>query len=303
MAAALAAASPCAALEVDGLEAALEPALEASELGARWVLGPEASPQSAAAVLRSEGVVVLRQALGASQASALDGHVGAVLAEAAARAALSAAEEAVNFGAVLCKHRRFDLKLSPGMPPVDAALRALLAQPRVRQALAQVLGEDAELYELAAMVSDPGARRQPVHPDTPFPETRRGAAPEEAAQALPPVVITAFLALQDITPAMGPTVLWSRTHTPKAHAEWYEHKSAFLQRSACRVGLLSRGDLLLFDSRLLHCGGANLEGQGQRRVLFYFSLKAKDARGLAPGTLRGALRGRYRGLDSLCEKR
>ena len=30
------------------------------------------------------------------------------------------------------------------------------------------LGSDAELYELAALVSDPGSSRQPVHADTPF---------------------------------------------------------------------------------------------------------------------------------------
>ena len=38
----------------------------------------------------------------------------------------------------------------------------------VRATLEALLGSDAELYELAAMVSDPGARRQPVHPDTPI---------------------------------------------------------------------------------------------------------------------------------------
>lgn len=191
------------------------------------------------------------------------------------------------------------------------------------------------------MVSEPGARRQPVHPDTPIEQVKRESEPrltnlpaQEAAEttaregaiaadevlkaadeqtkhaaqvvgkspaerrcdeveevAPKPVVCTAFIALQDIIPAMGPTVLWAGTHTSSAHTRWYDERATFLRHSPVRVGLLQRGDLLLFDSRLLHCGGANDEQHGGRRALFYFSFKARDARGVAPGTLRGALRG------------
>ena len=63
------------------------------------------------------------------------------------------------------------------------------------------------------------------------------------------------------------------------------------------VATLEKGELLLFDSRALHCGGANLKDGGQRRALFYFSLKrAQSASGKSgAGTLRAELRGgRYR---------
>ena len=119
------------------------------------------------------------------------------------------------------------------------------------------------------------------------------------------VVLTAFLALQDIDARMGPTTLWARTHKASAHTRWYESKSALLREAAPRVALMRAGDMLIFDSRVLHCGGANVDAAGggaeggRRRAIFYFSLRTKAARGLAPGTLKGALRGEYQGIESL----
>lgn len=144
--------------------------------------------------------------------------------------------------------------------------------------------------ELACMLSDPGARRQPVHPDAPA----ESAAHEEEAR---PVSCTAFVALQDVDVAMGPTVVWRGTHTAAAHAAWEEERVRCLARSQVCVATLAKGDLLLFDSRALHCGGANLPEGGQRRRLFYFSLKrARCPTGKSgAGTLRAAYRGgRYR---------
>ena len=101
---------------------------------------------------------------------------------------------------------------------------------------------------------------------------------------------TAFVALQDVTTAMGPTVLWAGTHTAAAHAAWEEDKAGFLGGARARVGALAKGDVLLFDSRLLHCGGEN---RAARRALFYFSFKRRgEWRGVGPGTLQGGLRGR-----------
>jgi ectoine hydroxylase-related dioxygenase (phytanoyl-CoA dioxygenase family) len=137
------------------------------------------------------------------------------------------------------------------------------------------------------MISDPGAKRQPVHPDTPT----ESAAHDEA------VVCTGFVALQDITAAMGPTVVWAGTHTAAAHAAWEEERAGHLERSEACVATLAKGDLLLFDSRALHCGTANLPESEGRRRLFYFSLKrARCATNKSgAGTLRADLRGgRYR---------
>ena len=48
-----------------------------------------------------------------------------------------------------------------------------------------------------------------------------------------------------------------------------------LQTTPRRLGLLRAGDAILFDSRLLHCGGAN--DSTRRRAIFYFSFKRKGA--------------------------
>ena len=70
----------------------------------------------------------------------------------------------------------------------------------------QCLGADAVLYELAALISDPGAPAQPFHPDTPFLD-EQGVA-----------VLTAFVALQPIDETMGPTRFLPASHTAKDHA-------------------------------------------------------------------------------------
>ena len=50
------------------------------------------------------------------------------------------------------------------------------------------------------------------------------------------------------------------------------------------------GDVTLFDSRVLHCGGAN--ESPRRRVLFYASFRAREATA-PPGTLLYDLRGKH----------
>ena len=61
---------------------------------------------------------------------------------------------------------------------------------------------EARLCELSSLVVDEGAERQPLHPDT---EQQEGLAP----------LVTCFVALQDVRPAMGPTIMLPRTHTDK----------------------------------------------------------------------------------------
>jgi ectoine hydroxylase-related dioxygenase (phytanoyl-CoA dioxygenase family) len=100
-------------------------------------------------------------------------------------------------------HRR-DLKLQLA-PPVTAALHDLLGA--VGGCLADILTRDAVLCELSALVADPGAAAQLLHPDTQM-------APGNDYTGL----CTAFLALQDVTGAMGPTEICPRSHGAEAHA-------------------------------------------------------------------------------------
>ena len=126
-----------------------------------------------------------------------------------------------------------------------AALEEALSP--LRAVLGGSVGEDAELFELAALVSDPRAPRQPVHPDTPF-KAGDGAA-----------IVTTFVALQDVDETMGPTGFIPQTHTSEAHVRFNtkddggRERVALLRERPNHVGILSIGGANLIDSRLFHC--------------------------------------------------
>jgi ectoine hydroxylase-related dioxygenase (phytanoyl-CoA dioxygenase family) len=245
-----------------------------------------ATPAATIDALNKDGVVCINQVLQPATAERLLDHVNKAL-EVALQGLQDGFEGVTStaFGQVLNRVNRHDLKLALSPAPVQAAMEELL--DGVRPILASLLdGEaNAELYELAALVSDPNAPGQPIHPDTPHRDDQ-GIA-----------VLTAFVALQDIGPEMGPTLFVPGTHTAEAHAAF----NTADDDGAAKLGLLrSRpswracvdvGTCYLFDSRVLHCGCAN--ESPNRRVVFYASFRAKDAVA-PPGTLLYELRGRHR---------
>lgn len=186
-------------------------------------------PEALAQTLDDDGFARVNSILSSETASALLEHVNSELG--AKREAVKAGKEAESrsFGDVLSRENRFDLKLDL-KPPVQAALTEAL-QP-LQPALSRVLGEEAELFELAALVSDPRSPRQPVHPDTPYREGL-GAA-----------VITAFVALQDVEVDMGPTSIVPGTNTEEAHVRFNSaddggrEKVALLREKPNHVGTL-----------------------------------------------------------------
>merc|ERR1740138_983288 len=109
----------------------------------------------------------------------------------------------------------------------------------------EVVGDDCHLCELSALVSDPGSPAQPIHHDIQC----DGTNPR----------VTVLVALQDVTAEMGPTLLFPRTNTPEWHLNFLERGDMFehLLDSSHIVGLLRAGDAVMYDARLLHCGGAN----------------------------------------------
>ena len=131
---------------------------------------------------------------------------------------------------------------------------------------------------ISAQVADPGAPRQVAHPDTPwFPD---------------PALLTAFVALQPIDLAMGPTLFFPRTNTQDAHAQFFHHdpdvKDALLTDSPTVVSTLGQGDVSIFDSRTIHCGTANVDST-RSRCLFYFSFLHPDIDDPQnPGSIRPA---------------
>lgn len=224
-----------------------------------------AAAPAATDFLRNGGFVRLNGLLSDETAAALLVHINDKLEEKRKEAAADMNAETKYFGDVLMRYNRYDLLLD-----LEAPVRAALAEalPALKQFFAYTLGDDAELFELSAVIADPGAPRQPMHPGTAF----RAGEPDAA-------VVTAFVALQDITEDMGPTCIIPGTATAEAHARFNDvadggrERIALLREMPSHVGTLARGDANLVDSRLFRAGGSN--DSPRRRVLFYVSFRRR----------------------------
>lgn len=174
-----------------------------------------------------------------------------------------------RFADVLLKENRSDLTIPLEDDAVIDALLQVLQKTPVGKMMSSMLGKQAGLYELSCLISDKGSNRQVVHPDTP-------CKPDEDA-----VLYTCFVALQDIDLSMGPTTWLPNTHTASAHELFRDDyvgasgkessKDKLLRTTPSVLGVLPKGSCAIFDSRLLHCGGANTSDTS--RALFYFSFK------------------------------
>jgi len=172
-----------------------------------------------------------------------------------------------RFADVLLKKDRCDLTIPLGDDIVSDALDEALRNSAAGQTIASILSEDAVLYELSCLMSDPGSQRQVIHPDTPFIEGKG------------PVLYTCFIALQDVLLDMGPTTWLPGTHTAEAHEAFMDSDSStgesrkddLIRNKPAVLGTLSKGSCAIFDSRCLHCGTANKSMDS--RALFYFSFK------------------------------
>lgn len=145
---------------------------------------------------------------------------------------------------------------------------------------------DALVAELSCLISNPGAIRQPWHPDSLLP----------SPCGVP--LYTCFVALQSIDPSMGPTRVLPGTHSSEWHGRLRDEGArgnkarrkieSMDEHMACEVG-----DAFLMDSRLWHCGGSN--GSAQRRRVLYVSFNAPHClpRGSTYSIL-GELAGRLR---------
>jgi len=166
-----------------------------------------------------------------------------------------------NFGNVYSRKNRFDYKVDLRNPVVKKALQEACAS--LKEIIEKTCGKDAELLELAALISDPESSRQPIHPDTNY-------RPNLTA-------VTTFVALQDVTEQMGPTLFIPKTNTSEAHTSFKENLEIAGPSLAKPnvLAIMNKGDCSLFDSRLLHCGLENKSAK--RRILFYFTFGPKNA--------------------------
>ena len=150
------------------------------------------SPSAAAAALAEQGAVRVD---GVCPASGLAEYADVQIAGARKALAAGAARVTDRFAEHLCvgpqAGKRFDCKV-----PLDGEARDALALCLgiLRPLLLQMLGPDAELFELSVIVSEPGAPAQTPHPDFP-----------PYGDVAGPVALVVFLALDDLTCRLGPT--------------------------------------------------------------------------------------------------
>eukprot|EP00927_Polykrikos_kofoidii_P046353 TRINITY_DN40584_c0_g1_i1.p1 TRINITY_DN40584_c0_g1~~TRINITY_DN40584_c0_g1_i1.p1 ORF type:complete len:363 (-),score=42.41 TRINITY_DN40584_c0_g1_i1:258-1292(-) len=223
-------------------------------------------PIECSAHFHLNGCCIVQGALPSQRCAVLSDFVDAYLHEAQCFVSKSGYNEALYqgelFGRVRSREHRWDLKL-PLEGPVSAAMSDLCSS--LGKLLLELVGPNAELSELSCIISDPGAGQQPLHTDF---GTQRFAV---------------LIALQPVTQAMGPTVLCPRTHSKdgsKLLSTLTGRKNKMLGATAnqdqaievlhgkhmvCEVG-----DAVIYDTHLVHCGGANStiqKGGSRRRVL------------------------------------
>ena len=168
-------------------------------------------------------------------------------------------------------------------------------------------GRDAELWELAAIVSAPGAAAQIMHADC-------------DGHADGPLLHTAFVALQPVTRSLGPTRFVPRTHSDPVAYEAVCAKgdvtglvggvdvAAGADSVLSYVGILSTGDAQMYDGRILHCGGPNTDDDATARaagatdglrVQFYTTFRHADREDAEGNPAARSLLTRYSGRVTL----
>jgi len=227
-----------------------------------------------AKILKKEGVLRIDNVLTPETADAVREHMYQLRYKSEQEVAQGIIHPLQRYADVLLKTNRCDLTIPMGSqdhPIITTALEESLCKSPVGATISSIFGEDAVLHEFSCLMSDPGSQRQVLHPDTPYVDGRG------------PVLYTCFIALQDVTLDMGPTVWLPRTHNLEAHEAFQDTivrteggespKDALIKKTPAVLGTLTKGSCAIFDSRLLHCGSANRSKDDVSRALFYFSFK------------------------------
>lgn len=167
-----------------------------------------------------------------------------------------------GYGNVFSRKNRYDMYLRPSGISLEA-LQAMLGRgSQLGELFHDLLPESPEVgvfHEFSSLISDPGADRQPLHPDAPYAEN----AP----------LWTVFCALQDVEIDMGPTVFLLGSHSAKTHEALINNDTSGMSGTDAnyRRSVLKKGDAAIMDARTLHYGGANTSST--RRVLLYFTIR------------------------------
>eukprot|EP00957_Ditylum_brightwellii_P197358 15036308-Ditylum_brightwellii.AAC.1 len=219
-----------------------------------------------AQTLASRGVVRVDGGLSPSTAYELQRFIDETLEKSIDEVNTFKVPRAFRFANVLEKANRWDLLLpfdddetsSTPSPMIKAMTELLGEHGKIGPILKELLGEDAILYELACLISDPGSNRQEIHPDIVY-------SPNEIP------LIACFISTQDIDSTMGPTVFIPDTVTEDHHRRINNKNLAdeILKNIPSNISTLRTGDCALYNPMVLHAGGGNVSNR--RRRLFYFT--------------------------------
>ena len=155
-------------------------------------------------------------------------------------------------------HRR-DFRMSMSKNTIEL-LTSIIKQSPAGSVLKEVLGDDGELIELTAIVSEPGAKSQDIHADGDF-------------NPLAPQIVTMFLALHNIVDeSLGPTRFYPETHKPEFYSDkkWVAPtEDAVKEKGEYDWYKLNAGDAIIMDQCTWHGGGANTSNR--KRTLLSLS--------------------------------
>lgn len=220
-----------------------------------------------AKVLKQEGVVRIDNVMSSTTADAVRDYLYALREQSEKEVKEGTIQPIQRFATVLLKKNRCDLTVPLGDDIITQALDETLLKSPIGATISNIFGNQAVLHELSCLMSDTGSQRQVIHPDTPYIEGKDA------------VLYTCFIALQDVTLDMGPTVWLPGTNNKQSHVEFKDElswdgeskKDTLIRNTPAKLGLLQKGSCAIFDSRTLHCGTANTSDGS--RALFYFSFK------------------------------
>jgi len=252
--------------------------------------------------LSSRGVTRVDNGLSTSTALKLQNFVDETLQSSLEEVNTFKVPRNFRFANVLEKANRWDLLLpfddnqdggeSSSAIMLEAMNELLGEKGKIGPILEEILGEDAVLYELACLISDPGSNRQEIHPDIVF-----------CKDEIP--LIACFVSLQEIDSTMGPTVFIPDTVSEDHHMRINDSNlaDAMLQTIPSCISTLAMGDCSLYNPMVLHAGGGNVSDR--RRRLFYFTFLSSSVKDPSsdfnPGSINPILKQRNLTLKEVRE--
>ena len=254
--------------------------------GGKSLLAPQGKAH--ASVLKRNGVVRIDNVLSAELADEIRENAYALREESEELVKSGRVRSIDLFADVLLSDNRRDMTLPLGADDKDTrewmvkALASVLLDSSVGSTYQTLCGKKAILREWSCLMSDPSSNRQVIHPDTPYSKDA--------------FFYTCFIALQDISLDMGPTTWMPKTHdSPEIHAQYLDKKKSaneefspkdkLIASTPVVLGTLTKGSCAIFDSRLLHAGGANTSSKSRALLYFTFQNSKVARQGGHPGSL------------------